>query len=55
MTTLYVTCPFCGEGDFDLIGLKSHYEKQSCDPYNETVTTEQERMQVETHNSEVEE
>lgn len=21
----YVTCPFCGEDDFDLIGLKLHF------------------------------
>lgn len=38
-----VTCPFCGESDFDLVGLKSHFMKGYCDQYNETITVEQER------------
>ena len=27
-------CPFCGEGEFDLIGLKYHFEAGHCQPYN---------------------
>lgn len=30
-----VVCPFCGEGDFDLIGLKAHIAQGDCEPYNE--------------------
>jgi hypothetical protein len=30
-----VECPFCGELDFDLIGLKSHLEHGDCEPYND--------------------
>lgn len=29
-------CPFCGEQDFDMIGLKMHFERGWCDAYNET-------------------
>lgn len=29
-------CPFCGESDFDLIGLKGHLEHMDCEVYNET-------------------
>lgn len=29
-------CPFCGERDFDLVGLKGHFEKGYCGIYNET-------------------
>lgn len=28
-----VSCPFCDEEDFDLIGLKEHFEKGYCDIY----------------------
>jgi hypothetical protein len=34
--TKYFECPFCKEPDFDLIGLKNHFEKGYCDVYNET-------------------
>jgi len=44
-----VVCPFCGEGGFDLIGLKNHYEKGHCDQYNETLTVEQEWVRKLTH------
>ena len=30
-----LVCPFCGDDDFDLIGLKHHY-LHHCDEYNET-------------------
>ncbi len=32
----YVSCPFCGETGFDLIGLKMHFERAWCDSYEET-------------------
>ena len=32
----YITCPFCNEEDFDLIGLKDHFVKGYCDVFNET-------------------
>jgi len=32
----YITCPFCGESEFDLIGLKSHFENGDCEKYNST-------------------
>lgn len=38
-----VICPFCNEGDFDLIGLKYHYEMGYCESYNNTMTIEEER------------
>lgn len=31
-----VTCPFCNETDFDLIGLKNHFIRGHCDEYNDT-------------------
>jgi hypothetical protein len=31
-----VICPFCGEGDFDLVGLKMHLLRGWCDKLNET-------------------
>lgn len=34
--TKYVICPFCGETDFDLIGLKTHLNNGDCDVYNNT-------------------
>ena len=39
-----VECPFCDDGDkaFDLIGLKTHFEKGYCDVYNNTISWEQE-------------
>ena len=27
-------CPFCGEPDFDLVGLKGHLEHGDCETYN---------------------
>lgn len=37
-----VVCPFCGEEDFDLIGLKHHLEDH-CEKYNSTLSIEEER------------
>jgi len=30
------TCPFCGEQEYDLVGLKFHLECGECEKYNET-------------------
>lgn len=30
-------CPWCGEDDFDLVGLKSHLDQGDCKFYNETI------------------
>lgn len=32
-----VTCPFCGESDFDATGLKSHLNHGDCEFYNATI------------------
>ena len=29
-----IYCPFCGEGDFDRIGLKHHLDTGWCNEYN---------------------
>lgn len=34
-----VTCPFCGEEGFDLIGLRYHLEVHPCQEYQEAVET----------------
>jgi hypothetical protein len=31
-----ITCPFCNETDFDLIGLKRHFLRDWCDVFNIT-------------------
>jgi hypothetical protein len=31
-----LSCPFCGEGDFDKIGLKIHFVNGWCDIFNDT-------------------
>jgi hypothetical protein len=35
-----LVCPFCGEDDFDRIGLKQHLQRGWCDAYNETPATD---------------
>ena len=32
---IYVSCPFCGEEDYDLIGLKMHFLNGWCDEFND--------------------
>ena len=32
----YIPCPFCGEEDFDLIGLKIHFIHEWCEDFNNT-------------------
>lgn len=32
--TEYISCPFCHDTDFDLIGLKLHLERGHCDVFN---------------------
>ena len=34
--TQYVQCPWCGEDDFDLVGLMIHLEQGWCDAYDAT-------------------
>jgi len=36
MEPIYVSCPFCGEDDFDLIGLKYHLISGYCETYEST-------------------
>ncbi len=51
-----VKCPFCGEGDYDLVGLKHHLtgfhifsgEYGGCDKFKATLTTEEERQLMDT-------
>lgn len=45
-----VTCPFCGESGFDLIGLKNHFDRGWCEVFEntETVAEERERKKNET-------
>ena len=33
-----LSCPFCKESDFDLVGLKIHLERGYCEPFNNTIT-----------------
>ncbi len=33
MSEPYISCPFCGEGDFDKIGLKLHFVNGYCEVY----------------------
>ena len=40
--TKYIKCPFCGDDDFDLVGLKNHLEMGWCKEYNNTMTAEEE-------------
>jgi hypothetical protein len=37
----YTTCPFCGEGDFDTVGLKSHLMNH-CEEFDKVETPLQE-------------
>lgn len=32
--TVYVSCPFCNEADFDLIGLRLHLLRGWCEAFN---------------------
>lgn len=34
----YITCPFCGGEDYDLIGLKIHFQNGWCDEFNDLET-----------------
>jgi len=38
-----MTCPFCMETDFDVIGLKHHLLSGGCEIFNTTRTVEEER------------
>lgn len=39
---LETICPFCGENDFDKVGLKHHLENY-CEVYQSTISVEEER------------
>ena len=39
--TQYVQCPWCGEDDFDLVGLKLHILQGWCDAYDATTIEDQ--------------
>ena len=41
MSFIEVTCPFCGEGDFDLYGLKIHLLNGWCEAFNNTEEDEE--------------
>lgn len=34
-----LSCPFCREQDFDLVGLKGHLEHGDCEPFNALEST----------------
>lgn len=36
MNEALIRCPFCGDTDFDLIGLKMHLARGWCDDFKET-------------------
>lgn len=40
----YIKCPFCGESDFDKIGLKYHFLMGHCDAFNAVMSPEEERL-----------
>ena len=44
--TIYMICPFCGENDFDAVGLKGHL-LNDCAVFDETETPMQERRRLE--------
>lgn len=33
-----ITCPFCGENDFDLVGLKAHLLNGDCESFAHTLS-----------------
>lgn len=42
----YIQCPFCHEADFDLTGLKNHFERGWCDAYNTTPSGDEDLEKV---------
>lgn len=40
-----ITCPFCGDDGYDLVGLKAHLEK-NCEAYWNTETIQEERERL---------
>lgn len=34
-----MVCPFCGDGEYDRIGLKAHLQRGYCDAYETTKRT----------------
>jgi hypothetical protein len=46
-----LTCPFCGDNDFDLVGLKGHLLNW-CEVFEQTETPLQERFRKERESAE---
>ena len=40
-----IKCPFCGEDDFDLIGLKTHLTSNFCEDFKNVKTIEEDRKE----------
>ena len=45
MMAEYLICPFCGDKDFDAIGLKAHFFRW-CEKFDEVESLEQEMVQT---------
>lgn len=39
-----ISCPFCKSTNYDMVGLKQHFEKGYCDVYNTVYDLEQEAL-----------
>jgi len=48
--TIYMVCPFCGDNDFDAVGLKGHL-LNDCAVFDSTETPMQERRRLEAENA----
>lgn len=48
-----IECPFCGQKDFDLVGLKGHLLNGACEEYNHTETPLEERMRKDRENARI--
>jgi hypothetical protein len=46
-----IECPFCGDKDFDLVGLKGHLLNGDCEEYIHTETPLEQRMRKERENA----
>ena len=50
MSSIFVpvdlVCPFCKEGEFDVIGLKAHLLNGWCEKFNNVISLEEERKQL---------
>jgi hypothetical protein len=46
-----LVCPFCGENDFDLIGLKAHLLNGDCEAFAHTLSPLEEARRRERENT----